>query len=94
MLGANCTLCKFLINTTTLVRFVVVVFLLSGFDYTTANELRFHRIYDSMQFLTTIMSHHLSQDKAVKKLGMSENILLKILPSQVLFKSMKANFQP
>jgi hypothetical protein len=47
-----------------------------------------------MQFLTTIMSHHLSQDKAVKKLGMSENILLRIIPSQVLFKSMKANFQP
>ena len=46
-----------------------------------------------MQFITKIMSHHLSQDKAVKKLGMSENILLRILPSQVLFKSMKANFQ-
>jgi len=40
------------------------------------------------------MSHHLSQDKAVKKLGMSENILLRIIPNQVLFKSVKANFQP
>lgn len=47
-----------------------------------------------MQFITTIMSHHLSPDKAVKKLGMSENILLRILPSQVLFKKMKANIQP
>lgn len=40
------------------------------------------------------MSHHSSQDKAVKKLGMSENILLRIIPSPVLFKSVKANFQP
>jgi hypothetical protein len=39
------------------------------------------------------MSHHFSQDKAVKKLGMSEIILLRLFPGQVFFKSLKAKFQ-
>lgn len=40
------------------------------------------------------MSHDSSQDKAVKKLGISENILLRIIAIQVLLKRVKANFQP
>jgi len=40
------------------------------------------------------MSHHFSQDKAVKKPGMPEISLLMLFLGQVLFKSMKANFHP
>jgi hypothetical protein len=45
-----------------------------------------------MQFYT-IMSHHFIQDKAVKKLGVSEIILLRLFTGEVFFKSLKAKFQ-
>jgi hypothetical protein len=42
--------------------------------------------------LYTIMSHDFSQDKAVKKLGTSENNFLRLFLSHTLFKSRKADF--
>jgi hypothetical protein len=40
------------------------------------------------------MSHHFSQDKAVKKLEMGKISLFRLFSGQDFFKSLKANFQP